>query len=281
MNRLTVHLVEELQSLLPDHGRINQVVSQLQTATLPGIIEFGCFRWAIGDHIVPLPAAIVESPIGLALREVRSELGLRFSGPPRSPMRRLNGYSIEFFVVECEGDISQEDWELFMLRFERSARDAGFATKVASRLPAALHEMVENTIIHSNASTGALVGYEVNDGVAQFCVADVGIGVLASLRTCPDYAHLSLHNEAIKMALRDGISRYGRGRGGLGFRQVFKALAEQWGYLRFRSGAGCVTMDGRGIDTDAGVESYPPPMPGFQISVCCHISGDHSERLST
>jgi anti-sigma regulatory factor (Ser/Thr protein kinase) len=272
MRDLTVQLVEELQNLLPDYERINEFVSQLQSATLPGIMEFGCFRWANGGHISPLPAAIAESPIGLALREIRSGLGVRSSGPPKSPMRRLNGQPVEFHVVECEQDIDQEEWGLFLLRFERSAKDNGFPAKVASRLHAALHEMAENAVIHANASMGALVGYEVTDGVAQFCVADVGIGVLESLRTCSDYTNLSLHNEAIKMALRDGISRYGQGRGGFGFRQVFKALAEQWGYLRFRSGEGCITMDGRDLDSDTGIESYPPPMPGFQLSVCCQTS---------
>lgn len=272
MYRLTVGLVEELQSLLPDHGRISAIVTELHDATLPGIIEYGCLRWTHGNLIPPLPSVVADSPVGLALREVRSELGLRSSGPPQSPMRRLDGRAVEFFVVESEQDFDQQEWNLFLIRFERAARASSFSAKAAARLHAALHEMAENAVIHANAPIGALVGCTVVDGVAQFCVGNVGIGVLASLRTCPDYAHLSLHNEAIKMALRDGTSRYGMGRGGFGFRQVFKALAEQWGYLRFRSGEGCVTMDGTGLDVDAGVESYPPLLPGFQVSVCCRAS---------
>jgi hypothetical protein len=195
-------------------------------------------------------------------------------------MRRLDGRPVEFCVVECEQDIDQEDWELFLLRFERAARDSGFTKKVAACLHAAFHEMAENAVIHANAPTGALAGYEVSEGVAQFSVADVGIGVLASLKTCHEYAALSFHNEAIKMALRDGVTRYGQGRGGFGFRQVFKALAEQWGYLRFRSSEGCITMDGRGLDFDTGLESYPPPMPGFQLSVCCRTSEHPAQHPS-
>lgn len=272
MHCLTVRLVEELHSLLPDQNRIGTVVAGLRSATLSGIVEYGCLRWANRDHIPPLPSAISESSLGLAIREVRSELGLRYSGPPKSPMRRLDEQPVEFHVVESEEDLTQEELSLFLLRFERSAKGAGFSAQAAARLHAALHAMTENTVIHADAPIGALIGYRIVDGTAQFCVGDVGIGVLASLRTCPDYASLSLHNEAIKMALRDGTSRFGQGQGGFGFRQVFKALAEQWGYLRFRSGEGCVTMDGGGLDSDTGVESYPPPMPGFQVSVCCRAS---------
>jgi len=272
MDCLTVQLVEELQGIVPDRGRIEAIVSGLRGATLPGIVEYGCLRWANRDYIPPLPSAIAESSLGLAMREVRSELGLRSSGPPKSPMRRLDEQPVEFHVVESEEDLEQEELSLFLLRFERSAKGAGFSAQAAARLHAALHAMAENAVIHANAPIGALVGYRIADGLAQFCVGDVGIGVLASLRTCPDYAGLSLHNEAIKMALRDGTSRFGHGQGGFGFRQVFKALAEQWGYLRFRSGEGCITMDGTGLDSDTGVESYTPLMPGFQVSVCCRVS---------
>ena len=269
---MTVGLVEELHSILPDYERVRAIVSQLGEATLPGIVEYGCLRWTMRGCLPPLPPPIGESSLGLALREVRSELGLRSSGPPKSPMRRLNGQPVEFCVVECEQDLEQNEWNLFLLRFERAAKDYGFPAQAAARLYAALHAMTENAVIHADAPIGALVGYQAVDGTAQFCVGDVGIGVLASLRTCPEYSSLSLHNDAIKMALRNGTSRFGRGEGGFGFRQVFKALAEQWGCLRFRSGEGCITMDGTGLDSDAGVESYPPPIPGFQVSVCCRSS---------
>lgn len=269
---LSVRLVEELQSILPDYERIGAIVSQLRGATLPGIVEYGCLRWVIGDRVPPLPPAVADSSLGLALREVRSELGLRSSGPPKSPMRRLDGQPVEFCVVECEEDLERDEWNLFLLRFERTAKGCGFSAQAAARLFAALNAMAENAVIHADAPIGALVGYRTTDGTAQFCVGDVGIGVLASLRTCSDYASLSIHNEAIKMALRDGTSRFGPGKGGFGFRQMFKALAEQWGYLRFRSGEGCITMDGTGLDADTGVESYPPPMPGFQVSACCRAS---------
>ena len=44
------------------------------------------------------------------------------------------------------------------------------------------------------------------------------------------------------------MSRYGPDQGGSGFNNVFKALAAISGTLRFRSGEGCVTMDGTGFE---------------------------------
>jgi hypothetical protein len=132
-----------------------------------------------------------------------------------------------------------------------------------------LYEMTRNAMEHANAPTAALVGFQATQNAALFCVVDVGIGVLASLKSCTAYQHLSLHVDAIRMALREGVSRHGQNQGGLGFREVFKSLASFWGHLRFRSGEGGITMLGNGCGPDVGEVSYPPPLPGFQVTVCC------------
>lgn len=273
MRWLTAQLVEELQYLLPDVDRIADVVGGLQQATLAGLMEYGCLRWANGDGLPPLPPAITRSELGIALEEVRSALGLRVSGPPKSPLRRADVQPAEFQVIETEADLLSPDWEQFVLRYDRSTRNAGFSIASASQLQAALCEMADNAVLHSDAPVAALAGYRVMEGVSQFCVADVGIGVLRSLTGCPDYRHLHIHNDAIKLALKDGTSRRGIRRGGFGFRRVFKAIASQWGALRFRSGEGCVSMDGCELDCDRGIESYPPFLPGFQVFVCCKSPG--------
>jgi len=269
MTWLTVQLVEELQHLLPDVDRIADVVGGLQQATLAGLMEYGCLRWANGDCYPQLPPAITRSKLGMALEEVRTALGLRMSGPPKPPLRRADVQPAEFHIIETETDLLSPDWDQFVLRYDRSTRSVGFSPASAGLLQAALCEMADNAILHSDSPLEALVGYRVMEGVSQFCVVDVGIGVLRSLTGCGDYRHLQIHNDAIKLALKDGISRRGTRRGGFGFRQVFKAIVSQWGVLRFRSGEGCISMDGYDLDCDQGVESYPPFLPGFQVSVCC------------
>ena len=69
--------------------------------------------------------------------------------------------------------------------------------------------MAENAIQHSHSQTAALVGYEVTDGVSQFCVVDVGIGVLKSLTECKESRSLrSTHRRSkrrCKMVFRDTV----------------------------------------------------------------------------
>lgn len=252
---------------------VRSVIGGLRGTTLPGIMEYGCLRWAFErTDLSPLPESILSSTIGEALNAVSSALGVRSSGPSAQPIRRLDCRPVEFITISTEEDLSNEAWEHFAIRFNRSARHVGFPKLVGDGLQGALQEMAENAVIHSRSSVSTLVGYRVMQGVAQFCVADVGIGVLESLRGCPDFKHLRLHADAIQEALRDGVTRFGEKRGGLGFRAVFKALAANWGLLRFRSGSGCITMDGSGLDADEGVVQFPPALPGFQVTITCRTS---------
>jgi hypothetical protein len=271
---LSVGLVEELHRALRMGRPVDAAVSGLRRASLPGILEYGCLRRSLDSPPVPsLPESITSSLLGLALREVRSQLGLRADGPPKAPPRRTDRRPIEFQTIDRPEDVLDRSWEEFLLRFEFSAKEVGFAPKVASGLQGAFHEMAANAVTHAKADLPALAGYEVRGGMALFSVVDAGIGVLASLRANPEYCHLSRHNEAIKLALRDGTSSIvGPERRGFGFRQVFKSLAAHWGHLRFRSGEACLQMDGTGLDADRGEVHFPPPLPGFQVTVCCRTA---------
>lgn len=270
---LTVDLVEEIQNAVGCGIDVSSAVMSIREVTLPGLVEYGCLRWALGQAKIPsLSEAVIGTVLGEALIAVPSEIGIystprTFNFPDDIGIR-----SAEFTVLHTKDELSAVEWESFEIRFNRSAQNVGFAPVTADRMQAALREMTDNAMIHSESPVPVLVGYRVLDGAAQFCVADVGIGVLASLCTCQDYKHLHLHNQAIREALKDSTSRYGRNRGGYGFRQVFKALMAQWGHLRFRSGEGCITMDGTDLAADKGREHFPPFLPGFQVSVTCRVT---------
>jgi anti-sigma regulatory factor (Ser/Thr protein kinase) len=167
---------------------------------------------------------------------------------------------------------TEQDWGEFLVRFRQSVKNVGFDLERAKGIAAALGEMADNATIHANAPVGVLVGYQVIDHAAVSCVADVGIGVLASLTSHEAYRDVQTHKAAVRLALRKGVSRFGPGQGGLGFYNVFKALAAMSGTLRFRSGEGCVTMDGTEFEADKGVESYVLFRPGFQVTICCRSS---------
>jgi len=272
VNRLTVKLVEELQEANAGGIPIESVVSNLETATLPALLEYGCLRWATNAAVPRIPTTIWESALGKALFEVPSDIGLRSSGPQKSQLRQIDCQRVEFHKLDAQQGITDEAWKHFEIRFDRSAQSVGFSRKTAHRLQAALHEMAENALIHAETSVDILVGYAIEENTALFSVADVGIGVLASLRTHPAYQYIELHKDAIRAALYDGTTRFGPNSRGTGFRQIFKALAAQWGYLRFRSGNGCVTLNGTGLNADQGEETFPPPLPGFQVTVCCRTA---------
>jgi hypothetical protein len=270
---LTVRKVEELQECIEDGRDIGSHVSSLSGATLPGLVEYRCLRRIKKDLVPPLPPAISSSPIGKAFNALRPSQSGGQSKTGSSHLRRIDPLPVEFYLISTQTDPSDENWKAFTIRFARSAQGVGIDKLVSGGLRGALLEMAENAIVHSRTDSPILVDYRVLDGFAQFCVADIGIGVLNSLRSCTDFSHLRYDNEAIKEALRDGVSCMGRNRGGMGFREIFKALSEQWGQLRFRSGQGCLVMDGTDLDADQFSEEFVTSLPGFQVTVSCRTSG--------
>jgi hypothetical protein len=268
---LTVKFVEALHHAVRNRRDVAPAMAALRNATLPGLMEYGCLRRALPAESLPdLPKAVLDSPVGKSLRLVRSDLGLRTAGKARPALKRVDPQPVEFWAIEGEEGFADQSWDVFEIRFNRSARNVGFTPSVADGVQGALHEMAENAIIHSESPTGILVGYQVTPEAALFTVVDVGIGILASLRTHSAYQHLQVHLEAIRAALHVGVSRFGPDEGGFGFSQVFKSLAADSGLLRFRSGEGCITMDGTDLGADTkGNETFPPGLPGFQVTVCC------------
>jgi hypothetical protein len=247
---------------------------------LPGLVEYCCLRYDQPGKFPRLPKSLYRLPLMRALFEVRSELGLRSTGVPKAPVKSLSTRPIEFFLVPRDTDLDEDvEWGNFCQRFERASHGVGFSKDAAINMHSALFEMAENAKIHSRSPVIPLVGYEVSNGMAMFTVADVGIGVLESLRSVPRYASLTMDVEAIQLAMQNGVTSRQDGQGGLGFNSVFKALAEQWGQLRFRSGNGCVTMDGTYLKADKCRRHFPSSIRGFQVSVCCHANDSAPLRL--
>jgi hypothetical protein len=101
-------------------------------------------------------------------------------------------------------------------------------------------------------------------------VADAGIGVLASLQTCPDYQHLAGHGEALNTALSSGETRHGRGSGhGAGFDTVFRGMASLQGSLRFRSGDHTLELNGVSPKLISPKLRQRQFFEGFAVSISC------------
>jgi hypothetical protein len=79
---LTVKLVEGIHNAVLSGRSVTTTVGNLEGATLPALLEYRCLQWAFKFSTVPpLPQAIVSSPLGVALARVKSDLGLRTTGP--------------------------------------------------------------------------------------------------------------------------------------------------------------------------------------------------------
>lgn len=171
------------------------------------------------------------------------------------------------------GESRSEDdsaWIGFGLAAQKAAVASGFHRRIAAQFAAALDEMVSNIHEHSGASASGIAAFSAGTGEFEFVVVDQGMGVLKSLRSGPDYKSLSDHGEALRLALTDGVSRYGRqAKRGNGFRPIFIGLANLSGTLRFRTGDHALVIDGQRIDVMSAKTAQKVPIKGFLISVAC------------
>lgn len=161
-------------------------------------------------------------------------------------------------------------WTAFCLAAQQAAVAVGFPKHTAAQLIGALGELRSNIYEHAEAAETGLVAFRATVTTFEFVVADTGIGVLASLRCCADYADLENHGNALRLALTEGCSRFGSESGrGMGFRPLFVGLANLNGALRFRSGDHALTIDGQNPSLMSATIAQKPHLSGFLVSVTC------------
>lgn len=179
--------------------------------------------------------------------------------------------AVEFFSPPTTIEDAEEDnWMRFCRRLEDAAMRAGLPKEFAYALAGTFGEMTSNLIEHSNEPGTGLVGYRWHRGEFEYTVADAGLGVLASLRSHPDFAWIADSGEALEQAASDGVSRFGlKSHRGTGFHSLVFNIANRNSYLRFRSGDHVYTID--------GIHGFPQKqirpcgqLPGLLISVVSH-----------
>jgi len=174
-------------------------------------------------------------------------------------------------MLKCQGLDSEEALASFKIDAHKAALGANFG-KAAPLLIAALGELIGNIIDHSQAQESGVAIFLARAGLFEFVVADRGIGVLRSLRQCPDYSTLDDEGAALAAMVETGVSRHGPGQGhGNGFRPIFERLANMTGQLRFRSGDYALSLDGQFGDRIARQLSQKPRLSGFFASVVCRM----------
>jgi anti-sigma regulatory factor (Ser/Thr protein kinase) len=177
------------------------------------------------------------------------------------------------FLRTCAQEQSN-DHELigFSVAARQAAGMAGFSTTVAQQLAAAVAELHSNIHDHSRASKTGLIAFRAGVGEFELVIADRGVGILETLRTCAEYAHIRDHGTALMLALTEGVSRHGSSSGhGFGFRPIFTGLANIKGYLRFRSGDHALILDGTKPSLTTAKPAQKPAISGFLVSITCAI----------
>lgn len=241
--------------------------------TLEGALELACswWRWQQGGNAAA--TTVLEEWARTHSLLERARAALAGGG---DVVEDYAAPVVEIRAVPRHCEVDEPPWSLFRQRYRRSlVHHGGFEKKFADGLVGAFEEMVDNVVQHSGptAATAApgVVGYEVRPGHMQFVVVDVGQGVLASLRRNPAWQHLEASAEALRATIcEDATSRAWLTKG-TGFRQVFRAIADYHGVLRFRTGDAVLLLDGRG-EARRAIQRASPDLDGLQLSVSCAFS---------
>jgi anti-sigma regulatory factor (Ser/Thr protein kinase) len=246
-----------------DRGRLNAVApdTKFEAGPLGPLMEL---RQLGVEGLLPHPDKAAWLDLGAAVS---------FEAALRAGSKQWIGGdrgSTGFFRIGVTWSEDDTAWVGFGLAAQKAAVAGGFHRRIAAQFAAALVEMVSNIHEHAGASASGIAAFSAGIGEFEFVVADHGVGILESLRSGPDYKSLADHGHALRLALTDGVSRYGRqAKRGNGFRPIFVGLANLSGMLRFRTGDHALIIDGQKIDIVSAKTAQKAPMKGFLVSVAC------------
>lgn len=183
-----------------------------------------------------------------------------------------NGQRTGYLRTEAKFPQDRAIRQIFGFRAHQAAIAAGFSSGVAAQLVGSILEMESNIYEHSENPTTGLLVYRMRQGIFEFVVSDLGVGVLNSLRNCNEFNYLSDYGDALRLALSEGVSRFGANAGrGMGFRQLFVGLANLNGVLRFRSGDHALVIDGENPTLMAAKTAEKPRIRGFLASIALRL----------
>jgi anti-sigma regulatory factor (Ser/Thr protein kinase) len=157
-------------------------------------------------------------------------------------------------------------WTALKMEFMRTLRINGFSKAVSSRITGAIAELTNNVWDHSERLNTGLLGFEVRNRQFTIVIADLGVGILESLRKNPTHDAIRTHAAAIEKALVPGISRFQDPFRGNGFIDFLSVVTDLHGIARLRTGNVALTID-RTREQEVRRREYLLGLPGFQVSL--------------
>lgn len=248
-------------------GRLERAA--VDGATLGGIFELAC-TYVAWRQTHPAAARLAEK--WAAPSEIASETLARLAGAhPRPSTERIG---VEIAPIECAEDLIGSHGTALQQRFKHMLTTNGFPLPLAQALTGAFAEMADNIVQHSGNEEGkpapGIWGYHVEQQWVSFAVADIGRGVLKSLRTNSRHAHVQDGASALEAAVTNGATRRTNQASGGGFSTLHRALANLNGILRFRSDTACLVLDGCSNERKA-TTTNSSDLHGLQLSVICAL----------
>lgn len=162
----------------------------------------------------------------------------------------------------------------FFKRFVRTMQAHGVSRVLANTVAGGFREMADNVVWHSTNEecvlARSIIGFRVTPQTVTYAVADIGRGLLASLRSSPRWAALKDSLEALRTAVMlHATRRPGFVEGG-GFRTVQQSVAGLPALCRFRTGDQVLRLDTRDYKLDQNFRSSPV-ISGLQLAVSFQI----------
>lgn len=182
--------------------------------------------------------------------------------------KRLSEGSLVFTRIP---PVYDETWCVDEMRqFRAMLLSHRFPHKLSASLTGGVFEIVDNVWRHSNSQAPSLLAYQVGNRAFSFCVIDMGIGVLASLKRNREFSYLTTSIEALEEAVKPNVSGLPNGSG-LGFDKLVRALSDLWGRTRLRSGQG-VLLFNRETENHTKNRYFLPHLDGLQVSGVCRMN---------
>ena len=252
------------------------------------IREVEQYQWRVATNDIPLTVPVKGSQLSLAaavelacfeqfLLHSHDENKLRIRFPTcgvwklvRS-LRWPNGNGTvkeNSTVLSVLPQNSDGRWLDSLRSFQTELKQHGFSHSLAGSLTGAAGEIIDNVFQHSQTDLPGLFGYQLSRRKVAFSVADLGVGVLKSLRQNPQYRYLTTSMNALQEAIAPGVSRFDTG--GYGFSTLLRSVAELWGKTRLRSGEAVLVFD-RETEERRTAHYYLPQFLGMQVSAICRL----------
>lgn len=237
-----------------------RAVGRADSCGVGAIVEYELYRRNNRQELPPLREWL-RSPVAQLVGKVLDGVA---ASPPNYSLQPLSADAMSIPVELGRNS----GWTAFVKRAGSTARDFGFPDSISSGFAGAIVELASNVVQHSQDPRTGIVAFCGHRGVFEYVVADSGIGMLASLRTAPEFRSLRDDLEALPLAITSGVSRRGRGVGfGYGYRAVFLPLRAVNGTLRLRSGKAVLQIEGAGCRPDHGRCSQRPSHQGLVATI--------------